>query len=176
MELSGAWYKCTKDSVGSPTSILFGCVVNGTKYKLNDTWKDEFFGFRCDKMGGFVMSNAYACVERYPNGTVSEYAPGRKWLVGSGDYNRYVISCSKQGMQLRRRGIACFFNVPEGKGVLDAGCMKQVGQIRIQCAPPGATPNVRIRITDTPTAADEQRFQTQGLQLCEAKPLESVIN
>jgi len=176
MELSGAWYKCTKDTSGAITSQLVGCVVNGTKYKLGDTWRDDFFGFRCEKLGGFVASNTYACVERYPNGTVTEYAPGRKWMVGSGSFNRYIISCAKQGIQLRRRSVACYYNTTEGQGVLDAGCMKKVGGIMIQCAPPGVTPNVRIRITENPTQADEERLKTQGLQFCESKPLGSVIN
>jgi hypothetical protein len=176
MELSGAWYKCTKDATGRPTSQLVGCVVNGTKYKLNDTWRDEFFSFRCEKMGGFVTSTAYACMEKYPNGTTIEYAPGRKWMVGSGQVNRYIISCSKQGIQLRRRSVACYYMTDGGRGVLDGGCMKNVGGILIQCAPPGATPNVRIRITENPTAADETRIKAAGVQYCESKPLESVIN
>lgn len=177
MELSGAWYQCSKDaSSGAPTSTLVGCVVNGTKYKMGQTWRDEFFAFRCEKIGGFVMSNAYACVERYPNGTTTEYAPGRKWIVGSGSFNRYVISCTKQGIQLRRRGIACYYMTNEGQGVLDAACMKKVGGVLIQCWQPGPTPNVRIRITENPTSADDQRLAAAGLHYCESKPLESVIN
>lgn len=165
--VSTIFYRCEKDSKGQLALKLKGCIENSTKFEIGQRFKDFWFLYECQNLGGTALRVGVGCVERYPNGTVAEYKPDDKWFVGSGDYNRYQITCKREGLTIRRKGIACYFKTRDGEGLLSGGCMRKVGFQVIQCtAPTPATPNVRIRITENPTDADWTRLRGTGLKEC----------
>jgi hypothetical protein len=169
IESFGVWYKCEKSSADLVVNLK-GCIDNKTRYEIGKKWNDGYFVFECQKQAGSCLRVGVGCVERYPNGTVTEYKPGDKWLTAqSGDAsNRYLITCKKEGLTIKRQGIACFYQTKDGSGYLSGGCMKKVGSILIQCAAPTAEiANVRIRITENPTAADDKRLADAGMKYCD---------
>jgi len=171
IESFGVWYKCEKSPQGGDLTVnLKGCLDNKTRYEIDKKWNDGYFVFQCQSQAGSALRVGVGCVERYPNGTVTEYKPGDKWLTAQNGNasNRYLIACKKDGLSIHRQGIACYYDIPDGKGYLGPGCMKKVGILTIQCAAPTSNiANVRIRITENATAADEKRFQDLGQKYCD---------
>lgn len=168
IETSALWYRCEADPLNNGLGIkLKGCIRNGIKYEKGQRFQEGYFTFECRHQGNTIYPIGVACVERYPNGTVTEYAPGSRWLVGMADNNRYLIECRLEGLTIKRQAVSCFYNTTDGTGYLNGGCMRKVGPQIIQCMPSTqATPNVRIRITERPTQADEQRLFELGLRFC----------
>lgn len=170
IESFGVWYKCEKSSQGDLAVNLKGCMENKTTYEVGKKWNDGYFVFQCQKQAGSALRVGVGCVEKSPNGTIVEFKPGDKWLTNSGNVsNRYLITCKKDGpLTIKRQGIACFYNITDGTGYLSGGCMKKVGFQIIQCAPPTQNiANVRIRITENPTPADETRLLSSGMKYCD---------
>jgi len=50
------------------------------RYEIGKRFKDFWFEYECQAMGGTALRAGVGCVENYPNGTVSTYKPGDKWV------------------------------------------------------------------------------------------------
>lgn len=168
IDSQAVWYRCEAEPQRNSLGIkVKGCVYNGRKIATDQKFEEGYFMMQCRHQGNTIYPAYVSCVEKYPNGTVTEYPPGSRWLVGMVDHNRYLIECRLEGMIIKRQAIQCYYNTNEGNGYLNGGCMRRVGQQIIQCMPSTPqTPNVRIRITERPTPADEQRLSGLGLHFC----------
>uniref|UniRef100_A0A915KX37 Abnormal cell migration protein 18-like fibronectin type I domain-containing protein n=1 Tax=Romanomermis culicivorax TaxID=13658 RepID=A0A915KX37_ROMCU len=139
-----------------------GCVVDNRTVALDQQFKKNGFLYKCAKKDKVISHTIVGCVQEE---TGKAYSIGQKWVSGQAPY-RFIIQCVQfpSGF-VYKQSIQCAVDHPEGRAVIDPGCMRKVGKQLIQCYSPNfGGIGYTVRSLDEPMV--EKKAAAYGLKFC----------
>lgn len=125
----------TQQTSNMQASSSATCYGNGQPIKPGQRLAINDFVFECQVDGNQIRTAIVACLDSGSNGGKrSEHKIGEQWTEGRRRPFKYVYQCAKDGDQVGKKMLQCYYDADEGQAAINPGETKVVGQTTVQCS------------------------------------------
>jgi hypothetical protein len=164
-------YKCAKSTDGTPRINKVGCIFEGKKYMIGETFEGPKFWYTCTDSGSKIVGCMYnghrlqsgdhftlndmmfTCTVKLDDAVLEPFACMAREANGAAVERKvgcswvegeYEYTCKSENNQVAKVKSQCVYNGSEGKVKLLPGCAQMVSTIAVGCVDNG-NGNLQLR-------------------------------